>query len=401
MTDAACGKLCECRLFGRRWTWSLAACLAVAMWQAWPSTSKAAITIFSGDNIVRANRNGGPPSDERSAPFNTSASLTATAADSAATTNYNFVTAGDTATFEWQFSHTRDGMGGSLAQSLGLGITFRVDTDTTYDISGSYQLDGRKAIVQHVMLYDTANIFGPYELNSYNVSLNTPNESLSVGEATGDESSVTGLTSGTLLGGHTYALFYVYYIKTDLNSDGFSDSGGSASGDLRLTLGGGVAGSSQSSPILPDAQLPSGEYVFTDVPSGRWFDPPSTFGYTYEMTTPGSLFTSISGFPTGFVDDFTVMAGSTNLGAYGPGDTLTFPGSGVSSFSITGINPLVDGSDPAAFPLQLTFNTPTASFTMLPLDATAAATPEPTSMATLLVMGLVMAGRVAKRRRKS
>jgi hypothetical protein len=67
------------------------------------------------------------------------------------------------------------------------------------------------------------------------------------------------------------------------------------------------------------------------------------------------------------------------LGSFVPGQSFTFPNGGVSEFSVSGISPLVDPSNPSAFPLELGFNTATASFTQQ-------AIPEPS------VLSLVMSG---------
>jgi hypothetical protein len=57
----------------------------------------------------------------------------------------------------------------------------------------------------------------------------------------------------------------------------------------------------------------------------------------------------------------------------------------VGSFTVQGFNPLIDAGDPAAFPLELSFNTGAASFVM-----TAAAVPEPTSLFLLGQAALVL-----------
>ncbi len=80
------------------------------------------------------------------------------------------------------------------------------------------------------------------------------------------------------------------------------------------------------------------------------------------------------------------------LGEFGPGETVDFVsllGAGVSSFTISGIEPLVDAEDPLAFPIALAFNTPTASFTMT------AVVPEPGAAS----LALVGAGAMLRRRR--
>jgi hypothetical protein len=107
-------------------------------------------------------------------------------------------------------------------------------------------------------------------------------------------------------------------------------------------------------------------YNFVDVPTDDWVDPQLAKAYVYQMSG-GSFFTQILNFPTGFAAKFNVLVNGVDLGAFGPGDQVDFVkllGKGVSSFEITGIDPGVDPSSSVAFPVQLVFDTPTASFTM-------------------------------------
>jgi hypothetical protein len=161
-------------------------------------------------------------------------------------------------------------------------------------------------------------------------------------------------------------------------------------------------GGDQFSPILPRFVF-IGIFVFTNVPSGRWVDPPMADGFEYEMTArdvpvgtpsrvfPGmtgvgqaddSVFTRISGFPIDVDadDTFVVSVDGIVLGEFSPGDTLRFSDyadalgdrlvdGGVRKFTISEINPAVNTRDPIAFPLQLDFNTNTASFEMRALEA--------------------------------
>ena len=119
---------------------------------------------------------------------------------------------------------------------------------------------------------------------------------------------------------------------------------------------------SESAPILPNEIFDNG-FRFIGVPSGVWSDPFLATGYVYTMDTPGAFFTDILDFPTGFADDFDVFANGEFLGSFGPGESLTFDGSGVTSFTISGITPPGLSNDPTAFPIQLAFSTPTADFT--------------------------------------
>ncbi len=152
--------------------------------------------------------------------------------------------------------------------------------------------------------------------------------------------------------------------------------------------------SSEDVPSIP-SEGSSGLFRFVDVISGNWYDPPITYGYRYVMESPGSKFTDILGFPSGFADPFTVAAGGTELGTFRAGDSLVFPDEGVTEFLVTGINPLVDPSDPTAFPLQLAFSTQTATFRMEALSI-----PEPSAFGIWLVLAGVAACLVWRRQRK-
>ncbi len=152
------------------------------------------------------------------------------------------------------------------------------------------------------------------------------------------------------------------------------------------------AGESPSAPILP--VIRPGFFQCLICSSGGWIDPEAAYGYTYQMLG-GSLFTGILDFPTGFSNQFMVVADGVILGSFGPGQGVTFPGSGTVAFTILGIEPAVDSTDPGAFPLRLAFNTPTASFAMTPIS-----TPEPAPI-TLLSLGLVGIALIERYRRRS
>lgn len=153
---------------------------------------------------------------------------------------------------------------------------------------------------------------------------------------------------------------------------------------------GAKPGSTQENPILPDV-TEQGRFRFIEVPTEIWYDPPLVPGFNYEMTSD-SLFTQILDFPTGIDSDnlFTVSVGETVLGQFSPGQSVDFVsllGSGVSEFSVTGIEPLVDSADPLAFPLKLAFNTPTASFDMVAITPPTESVPEPMTTWGLLALG--------------
>ena len=155
--------------------------------------------------------------------------------------------------------------------------------------------------------------------------------------------------------------------------------------ELTFTHANAIEGEQPDLPVLPTGQQGEG-FVFQDVSGdGNWFDPPATNGYSF-ATTDGSQFVSVGLPPLSVVADanatYTVSStdGIVNVAS---GASHVF-GSPVSQFTITGIDPAVDGGDPTAFPTFLTFNQSTVSFTMTPIPI-----PEPTT-ASLLAFSLAI-----------
>src|ERR1035438_6153599 len=104
---------------------------------------------------------------------------------------------------------------------------------------------------------------------------------------------------------------------------------------------------SQSVPILPNIQS-DGTFLFNNAPSGGWFDPNTAYGFSY-IGLSSTLFSSIT-LPTGFNSQFQVLDANGNLlQMVSGGSSYTFS-TAVSEFSIVNINPLVDPTNPLAFP---------------------------------------------------
>ena len=148
-------------------------------------------------------------------------------------------------------------------------------------------------------------------------------------------------------------------------------------------------GLSPSTAIQPTQSTPrpqDGAWIFEHVTgTGRWFDPPLTDGYEYEVTDGLSHFVSVQ-LPTTIGDadnQFVVEDAINGSMLVNGGDTYTFA-TPVDFFTVTGIDPLVDGGDPLAFPTYLAFDQLTVSFTQTPL-----AIPEPSaSLSALVFVGL-------------
>jgi hypothetical protein len=170
-----------------------------------------------------------------------------------------------------------------------------------------------------------------------------------------------------------------------------------SSGSLQLTYNyTPTIGLTQQNPILPTS-VSNGNFTFAGAPTSRWFDPASTGGFKYDITSPGATFTDILGFPTGFADNFTVSANGTQLGTFSAGQQFHFAGAGVTSFTISGIDPAVTEGDQTAFPLELGFSTATASFDMTPSTGSFSTPLPPAVWPSLLMLGCLGTIHISRR----
>lgn len=127
----------------------------------------------------------------------------------------------------------------------------------------------------------------------------------------------------------------------------------------------GQQGICQEVPCLGD-----GDGGFSGGLSGLWFDPPLAVAYDF-VQNGASRFTDVLSFPVGIDADgmFGVEVGGVEIGTFAEGarcDFVQVLGAGVAAFRVTGIDPK-PADDFTAFPIQLAFDTPTASFTMQPV----------------------------------
>jgi hypothetical protein len=187
----------------------------------------------------------------------------------------------------------------------------------------------------------------------------------------------------------------VYPVHTSFPGSGFPGInrlliGGQATPITTLVLS-TPGGSSPTDPVHP-VITGTLQYEFDSAHSGLWYDPPVVYGYAFNMLTAGASFTQIMNFPSGpQFAGLTVHAAGVDYGPFANPAGFSLP-AGISSFSITGINPRLDPNDPNfanEFPIQLAFSQEGVSFTMTALSAS----PEPSSFglfcAGILALGIV------------
>jgi hypothetical protein len=188
-----------------------------------------------------------------------------------------------------------------------------------------------------------------------------------------------------------------------------------------------MCGSSQRNPLLPD-NFEDGWHSFNNLANRLWFDPPTAAGFTFKIgdaatnggsggtgdgcivdkslialtpnPTEPSLFTKILGFPSGVDADklFSVLVGDKEIGKFKPNEVVDFVallGYGVSEFSVTGIDAIIDQKNPLAFPIKLESNRDKFSLKMR-----AEAVPELSEIAGIVTSAAFFAGLVFKRKRK-
>lgn len=205
--------------------------------------------------------------------------------------------------------------------------------------------------------------------------------------------SLSGLASPSVLGGPGITLtpgqgadllnnLWYVNVHTALNGPG------EIRGQLRK------AGSTQLNPHIPEnpngGTSGRGVFVFTnpDGTTGQWYDPIAADAFLFQTTDGISNFTAVM-LPSIVPDTNNSYLVNSVHGSFpvAPGGTFTFP-TPVNNFTISDIDPAVDGENPIAFPTFLVFDQQQVSFSMTPL-------PEPA--ATLALAPLALAA-VARRR---
>jgi hypothetical protein len=146
-------------------------------------------------------------------------------------------------------------------------------------------------------------------------------------------------------------------------------------------------------PVLPFVPAP-GVFTFDAPTPQRWFDPPSVDGFTYRLES--GTFIAVGTPPESFgFDSVMLYIDGVAVGELDPGEVFDFllaGYTGITTFDLRGISPLVDPTNPVAFPTYLDF---TAGATGLSMTAIAAV-PEPEQWA-LMMFGLLFIVAVSRR----
>ena len=137
------------------------------------------------------------------------------------------------AVFEVAPEHSITGLFGSAGQTVAV-FNFTVDEGVNYTAAGSFSVvspDGR-FIYLYGSLFDWD--LNSFAFESWQRSVSTPNESLTLGQSGGDESNTSsGSLTGTLVAGHHYEFYISAYVSSRISP---STTPATASGVLSLHL---------------------------------------------------------------------------------------------------------------------------------------------------------------------
>ena len=154
-------------------------------------------------------------------------------------TQVDYTDSGSEVTFETSFNHKRFGYPEGYSQSRGI-LQFTVASDTTYELSGNYNVDHGRGVSGRTVLrsYLGDATGSTYWVNSEQESKSTGNESFVLGGSGGDEFNYfSGSLSGALVPGQTYEFSFEALTEAHHPDD---DTGATASGMVTLKIGGGA-----------------------------------------------------------------------------------------------------------------------------------------------------------------
>ncbi|MEQ9411144.1 MAG: PEP-CTERM sorting domain-containing protein [Fuerstiella sp.] len=135
--------------------------------------------------------------------------------------DHNQTAGGETLSYAFDLHRTANEL--DFAQAANVDMSFTVDANTTYDLSGEFHVRdySRNAGRVYFEAYLWDQTASSYVFSNRQQSINTLNESLLLGGTAGDVSnnSLIGSLTGTLEAGHTYLFLYVATVQA-LDDDG-------------------------------------------------------------------------------------------------------------------------------------------------------------------------------------
>lgn len=206
------------------------------------------ITVLSNNLGVQAEDAGvasmGAGDSSFGFPYNLTVSASAGLSSSETTGNWSGSAApGGNAVLSFDFAQRFDNTGGpvgipgfDLAQAFDNSVTFTADVDATYNLAGHYLLSGpsgARIFLQALLTGNTAGVL----FNGFSDSRSTSNASLTLGAADGDfNNALAGSTSGGLVAGETYTLFFNAFIQSRDANGLNSLVAANAAGNITLTI---------------------------------------------------------------------------------------------------------------------------------------------------------------------
>ena len=288
-----------------------------------------------------------------------------------------------------------------LTSLSGLDTSLQADTSDSMMLSSATDLSGLETSVETVATEPILNDPIVAAMGTGTSTLETSVETVatepmltdSIVAATGTETSVLDTEVPTL----SQETIVAEIGNKPLDAQGSYESSKISSGDIQTAIANSdkmqtwLKGKTQYTALLPD-QIVKDLQVFSDVSSGAWVDPPTSYGIEYTVEGD-SLITNILDFFTDDADDlFTVAAEGKILGKFRSGDNIDLVSlldKGVSSLTITEINP-APGKAVANFNFRPLFNTKTASLQARSFDKYGSKSiPEPGSVLSLLAFGVL------------
>jgi len=147
-------------------------------------------------------------------------------------------TSGDVTIFSFDMTNLRTGKATSISGTQLTSLVFTSDIDTSYALSGFYNVDdvasGGGRVFQNTFLRDMTTNSTLFD--NVQESKATNDEQFTLGETAGDlgfNNNVSGSLTGTLLAGRSYELFFNNFIA----AKSAGDSGATATGNITLAIG--------------------------------------------------------------------------------------------------------------------------------------------------------------------